>query len=157
MADGMLNLKGEHEALRAYLRQMEGWHDGIDGALESSPEERLVLVREKISNLYYGLVHLKDGSDEHIRKDRNLLYTHLDKSVVEALEQQHRDIHRALELSIRTIEEAIPQKADIDHLRACATIVKESFFSVLKPALEHMAAEDKWIDVLANRKAAAQQ
>lgn len=144
----MMNLKGEHEALRAYLRELEGWMGGIDAALGSPPEERLRLVREKISNLHYGLQHLRDAVGTHIEKDRTLLYSRLESSVVQELEKQHGHIHKELERVINVIAAAIPKTSDIDHLRESARTVREAFNQVARLGAEHMAEEDRWIDKL---------
>lgn len=144
----MISLKGEHEALRAYLRELKGWLDGLDAALDSPPEERLRLVRERISNLYYGLLHLRDAVGPHTEKDKATLFPRLEAGVAQELEKQHEHIHNELNRVIGVIAAATPKTADIDHLRDSVRIVKEAFNQVAREGTEHMAEEDRWIDTL---------
>lgn len=144
----MMDLKGEHEALRAYLRELDGWLSGLDAALESPPEERLGLLRERMSNLYYGLLHIRDAVGAHTEKDRAILFTRLESGVVQALEKQHEHNRSELNRVITVIAEATPKRADIDHLKECVQTAKEAFGQVVPPALEHMAAEDRWLDAV---------
>lgn len=141
-----LNLKAEHEAIRAYLKQVENSMSGVDDLIAITSEEKLEPLRQKLFSLYHALLYLEYGGQEHLQKERDLLFPQLAPDESAALEKQHEEIIRELDRSVVVIRDSLQEKPSRAQLREASVVVQKAYRGVIDMALKHMAAEDTFID-----------
>ena len=144
----MHNLKQEHEAIRAYLRQVESSISGVDVLIGSEPEEKLEPLRKRLFGLYHALLYLEYGAQEHEQKEKDLLLSRLADDVVEEIEKQHRHIIREIDRSVQVIRDSLQENSSREQLRGASVVVQKAFRGAIAMVLEHMDAEDALIDQL---------
>ncbi|MBI4187448.1 MAG: hemerythrin domain-containing protein [Chloroflexi bacterium] len=142
------NFKQEHEAIRVYMRQVEKSIAGVDALLASAPEEQLKPFREKLFGLYYALLHLEDGAQGHMEREKKTLFPRLDSDSARMLQGKHEGLVREVNRTVVIIREALPEKTSRNQLKESSVLVQKAYNRAIGMILKHMATEDALIDTL---------
>jgi hypothetical protein len=143
----LLSLKQEHEELRSQIRQVEDSLAGVDDLLVTAPEETLRELRDQLFRLYGLLLRLKEEDNRHNLNENQLLLPLQSKKIARELDNQHAEITQALERSIDTVNDALPEDAPRERLREASLIVQRIYHDVVGMIVKHMDNEDALISI----------
>lgn len=141
---GIVELFEEHEAIRFHLNRLES---NIDSLLllaykDLCNQDDLKTIKGNVRNLCTALYYLKEATDNHEKKDKDLLKDIVSEQELQYEDMTHKQAADTLERTIMQADFAAAEDWNIEELKGCLKGLKGSIRSFHQLALEQMYKED---------------
>jgi hypothetical protein len=144
----ILEVKGEHEAVRVYTERVEECIRDGERVLNSPGEEYLPRLRRQAVTLYYTLAYLSEAARRHEEKEEQLFRCYLAPDLAEFISGQHEEIRTGLARATEIIGRVLPGEVDKNKLQEFCVSIRRILEPLFTAWREHLNVVDAILDTL---------